>query len=387
MPISLQRSVPLSRNSRGFFAPASCLVCAALALSAASLDADAPSRRKVIIDQDAFGGVNLQPLLMILQAPDVEVLGITIESGDGWQKESVAHTLRMLELIGRTDVPVVSGATYPLINSEEAARRWEEMYGKVPYKGAWMDHWPDYNTVNRPHYHPADVVPPLEEGEPTTKPLPEVAAEFLVREARRFPGEVSIVALGPFTNLALAARLDEGFAGNARELLIMGGSFNPSAGTVDEFSRQFINRPRVEFNIWWDPEAAKIMLHASWRKIAVVPTDATVGTKLTPALAKEAGSAATPVSRYFAQYGQVGFPMWDETAAGVWLDPSIVASTERLAMDIDIDHGPNYGATLSWPAGFAPGLGEPTVTVVRAIDIRRLERLFVRLIQSPNPVP
>src|SRR5580692_4136031 len=214
------------------------LACLSLCLAAACPGAGDAARRKVIVDQDAYGGVNLQPLLMFLQAADVEVLGITVESGDGWQKESVAHTLRMLELIGRTDVPVVAGATYPLINSEEATRRWEAMYGKVPYKGAWLDHWPDYNTMNRPHYHPADVVPPLEEGEPTTKPLPEAAAEFLVREVRRFPGQVSIVALGPFTNLALAAKIDEGFAANAKELLIMGGSFNPSSGTVDEFSRQ-----------------------------------------------------------------------------------------------------------------------------------------------------
>src|SRR5476649_2404951 len=56
----------------------------------------ASPKRKVIIDQDAFGpgGPNLQPILMVLQSPDVEVLGITIESGDGWQKENVAHTLR-----------------------------------------------------------------------------------------------------------------------------------------------------------------------------------------------------------------------------------------------------------------------------------------------------
>src|SRR6187551_874705 len=74
--------------------------------------------RKVIIDQDAFGpgGPNLQPIMMVLQSPDVEVLGITVESGDGWQKENVAHTLRMLELIGRTDIPVLPGATFPLVN-------------------------------------------------------------------------------------------------------------------------------------------------------------------------------------------------------------------------------------------------------------------------------
>ncbi len=363
------------------------LACFELGIVSACLGAGEATRRKVIIDQDAYGGVNLQPLLMILQSPDVEVLGITVESGDGWQKESVAHTLRMLELIGRTDVPVVAGATYPLINSEEATRRWETLYGRVPYKGAWMDHWPDYNTVNRPHYHAADVVPPLEEGEPTTKPAPGVAAEFLAAQVRKFPGEVSIVALGPFTNIALAAKLDEGFAANAKELVFMGGSLNPNAGTVDEFSLQFINRPRVEFNSWWDPEAARIMLHAPWRKITAVPTDATVGTKLTPALATEAGSADTPVSRYFRKYGEINFPMWDETGAAVWLDPGVVTRSDRLAMDVDIDHGPNYGATLSWPTDFAPGLGEPVVTAVRAIDIHRLERLFVRLIQSPNPAP
>jgi purine nucleosidase len=198
---------------------------------------------------------------------------------------------------------------------------------------------------------------------------------------------VTIVALGPFTNIALAAKLDEGFAANAKELVFMGGALNPNTGTVDEFSLQFINRPRVEFNSWWDPEAAKIMLHAPWRKITSVPTDATVGTKMTEALAKEAGSAATPVSRYFSKYGAVGFPMWDETASAIWIDPTLVTRSDRLAMDIDIDHGPNYGATISWPADFAPGLGEPVVTVVRAIDIHRLERLFVRLIQSPNPAP
>ncbi len=341
------------------------------------------AKRKVIIDQDAFGGVNLQPILLIIQSPDVEVVGITIESGDGWQKESVAHTLRMLELIGRTDIPVVPGATYPLINSEEETRRRERLFGKLAYKGAWMDVWPGYNTVNRPHYHPADVVPPLEEGAPTTLPAREVAAAFMVRKVAEFPGEISIVALGPFTNVALAAKLDEGFAARARELFIMGGSFNPDASRVDEFSLQFINTPRVEFNSQWDPEAARIMLHAAWKKITLVPSDATVGTKLTPALAQEAANADTPAARYLAKYAEVGFPMWDETAAAMWLDPTLIRHSDRLAVDIVIDHGANYGATLSWAPGGGPGLGEPDVTVVRAIDIPGLERFYVRMMHLP----
>ena len=346
-----------------------------------------PAKRKVIIDQDAFGGVNLQPILLVIQSPGIEVVGITIESGDGWQKESVAHTLRLLELIGRTDIPVVPGATYPLVNSQEETRRWETLYGKLPYKGAWMETWPDYNTVNRPHYHPAEVVPPLEEGAPTTQPSTEIAAAFLARKAREFPGQITILALGPFTNIALAAKLDESFAANAKELFVMEGCFNPDSSKVDEFSMQFIHNPRGEFNSRWDPEAARIMLHAAWRKITVVPTDATVGTKLTPALAQEAARADTPAARYLGHFGEIGFPMWDETAAACWLEPSLIRHSDRLAMDVAIDHGSAYGATLSWPPGGGPGLGEPDVTVVRAIDIPGLERWFVRLIHQATPPP
>ena len=72
--------------------------------------AEAAERRKVIIDQDVFDGPGLQPILMLLQDPLVEVVGITIVSGDGWQPEETAQTLRMLELVGRTDIPVACGA-------------------------------------------------------------------------------------------------------------------------------------------------------------------------------------------------------------------------------------------------------------------------------------
>lgn len=358
------------------------LVLLACLGSGVALLAAAP-KRKVIIDQDAFGpgGPNLQPILMVLQATDVEVLGITTVSGDGWQQENTAHTLRLLELIGRTDVPVAAGATHPLINSQEETKRWERLYGPLAYKGAWTEKWPDSNTVSRTRYHSADLVPPLPEGEPTTKPVAETAAEFLVRKVREFPGEVTILAMGPFTNLAIAAKLDEHFAANARELVFMGGAFNPDSSRVDEFSLQHIHNPRVEFNSRWDPEAARIMLRAGWKKITAVPTDASVNTKLTPEMANRVSAGASPVAKYFARFPGDGFPLWDEVAAAVLLDPTITKTTTRLAMDIVIDHGAAYGATLSWPAGGGPGLGEPDVTVVRSVDVPRLEAMFVDLLR------
>ena len=338
-------------------------------------------KRKVIIDQDAFGpgGSNLQSILMVLQSPDIEVLGITTVTGDGWVKENTAHALRLLELVGRTDVPVVAGATYPLLNSEESTRRWESMHGKLPYKGAWMDRWPDYNTVDRRPYHPADIVPPLPEGDPETAPAAGTAAEFLVRKVREFPGAITILAMGPFTNLALAARLDENFAANAEGLVFMGAAFNPIAHAEDEFAQQFIHSPRVEFNCRFDPEAASIMLRAGWKNITCVPLDPSVEPRLTDDLIARATAADTPAARYLKQFASRGYPLWDEIAAAVLLDRHVATDTAWLAMDIATDQGAGYGATLSWPPGGGPGIGEPDVNVVRAIDLARFEAMFVEL--------
>jgi inosine-uridine nucleoside N-ribohydrolase len=345
----------------------------------------AAPRRKVIIDQDAFGpgGPNLQPILMVLQSPDVEVLGITIESGDGWQQENVAHTLRMLEIIGRTDVPVVSGATFPLVNSAETTKRWEARHGRLVYKGAWTEEWPS-GTVNRRPVHAADVVPPSPEGEPSTKPLPKAVDAFLVRKVREFPGEVSILALGPCTNLALALKLDGQFAGRAKEIVIMGGSFNPHAANND-FALEYAHRPRLEFNFRWDPEAADAVLRAPWRKITLSPVDPTTATLFRPELIKRIAAVDTPVARYVARHLE-GFPMWDELAAAVWLEPSIVTRRETMAVGVDTDAaGAGYGSTLSWPAGKGPGLGERDIEVVLDVDVPRLEQLVGELLTRPAP--
>jgi inosine-uridine nucleoside N-ribohydrolase len=186
--------------------------------------------------------------------------------------------------------------------------------------------------------------------------------------------------MGPFTNLALACRLDEHFAENAKQLVIMGGSFNPVANQEDVFTLQFIHSPRVEFNVRFDPEAAKMMLHAGWKKITVVPIDPTAPTMTTPELLKRATASGSRAARYAALYCRPGFPLWDEAASAVLLDPSIAKTTSDVAMDIDIGHGANYGGVLSWPVGRGPNLGEPVVTVVRTLDVPKLEKLYCDLL-------
>src|SRR6266478_4677287 len=168
----------------------------------------AQSRRKVIIDQDCSGpgGSNLQTLLVMLQSPQVEVLGITVVSGDQWRDEEIAHTLRLLEIIGRTDIPVVPGAVFPLVRRRNEAQLWQERYGKVAYAGAWDERW----------WHEPFVVPPLPEGQPTTKATNEDAAHFLIRMVHKYPHEVTIYEGGPMTNLATAIRIDPDFPGDRK---------------------------------------------------------------------------------------------------------------------------------------------------------------------------
>lgn len=337
----------------------------------------ASARRKVIIDQDAFGpgGPNLQPIMMVLQSPDVEVLGITVESGDGWLKENVAHTLRMLEIVGRTEIPVVPGSTYPLVNSAEATKRWEARYGKLFYKGAWTEEWPKEVQVRRPEAHGPEVVPVSAAGAPTIKAANEAAADFLVRKTREFPGQVTILALGPLTNLALAVRLDDGFAGRAKELVLMGGSFSPHPAN-NAFALEYMFTPRLEFNFRWDPEAVKATLHAPWKRIVQVPVDPSTKTLFTPEMIAKIGAAETPLAKYVAKYAE-SFPLWDEIAAAVWLEPGIATRTEKMLVDIDTDNGAGYGNTLGWAVGKGPGLGEREVEVVFDVDVAKLNALVV----------
>src|ERR1700690_4495034 len=136
-------------------------------------------RRKVIINEDCSGpgGSNMQTLLVMVQSPQVEVLGITVVSGNQWRDEEVARTLRLLEIIGRTDIPVVPGAVFPLVNSKEETARWEKLFGKIYYKGAW-NRKPLGDGI-RGIYHGPSEVPALVDGNPTTKASREDAAHFI----------------------------------------------------------------------------------------------------------------------------------------------------------------------------------------------------------------
>ena len=334
----------------------------------------AQSRRKVIIDQDCSGpgGSNLQAPLVLIQSPEIEVLGITVVSGDQWRDEEIAHTLRLLEIIGRTDIPVVPGAVFPLVRRRDETQLWQLQYGKVAFAGAWDDRW----------WHEPYVVPPLAEGQPHIKPADEDAAHFLVRMVHQYPNEVTIYEGGPMTDLALAVSIDSHFAELAKELVFMGGSLSPQTDNPE-----FLNDPRHEFNFWFDPEAASIVLHAPWKKITCTPTDISIKTRLTADLMKQIEASGTPLAHYLARFLQLGPGadiMWDELAAAAWVDPSIITKRETRYMSVDLDKGAGYGNTLTWSEKEKPIPTTQPVEILMDLDAEKFYRMFVRLMSAPT---
>ncbi|WP_353228536.1 nucleoside hydrolase [Novosphingobium sp.] len=342
----------------------------------------AAERRLVIIDQDALEGPNLQPILMLLQDPSVQVLGVTTVSGDGWAPEETAATLRMLELVGRTDIPVAQGAIYPLVNTQARNRLREATYSPMPYKGAWMESWPSYNTLKRRQTHAPDVILPMAEGMPVTTADPRSAAQFMIDMTRKYPGKITILAMGPLTNLALAQRLDDGFAGRVQELISEGGVLLPPEidQPLDEFAMQAAYAPRMSINHFWDPEASRIVFTSPWRELTLVTNDASRQNLATADLLAQATRSGRPVAHYVAMIGQGGYPLWDETAVAIWMNPAIATRQLHLAMDVDLMPGASYGALLTWAAGKGPHLGERDVRVVLGVDTAAVKARFVDLL-------
>ncbi len=354
--------------------------CALLALLIFAVVTAAPlaaqEKRKVIIDEDCSGpgGTNTQAILALIQSPDTNVLGITIVTGDAWRDEEVQHALRLLEIIGRTDIPVVPGAAFPLVNSKEFIARWETIYGKVVYQGGW-------NFAKGHAVHGSTEIPPMPEGAPTTKPLHEAAANFLVRMVHQYPHQVTIYEGGPLSNLALAQSLDPEFASLAKELVLMGGSLNPQTDDPE-----FSITPRREFNLWMDPEASRIVLHAPWPRIVVTTVDISLKTKMDQDLISQIAKGQYPAAQYTAKYAEGNY-LWDELASVAWLDPSIITKSKKLYLDVSIDHGASYGDTLVWTEDTRPHLGERIAEIQEDLDKPKFYKEFVDLLTRPTPPP
>ncbi len=193
--------------------------------------------RKLVLDVDT-GTDDAVALMLAALHPDLELLAATTVNGNVEVAHCTDNTLRVLEWIGRPDIPVYEGLARPIARCDFPTPRAAKRDAKVHME-----------------------VLPLPEAKGRKQRLP--APVFLTEVFAQNPGEIALVAVGPLSNVAAAIALDPAFVGNVAELMIMGGAIDKSNVT-----------PSAEFNIWADPEAAAVVLGAGWRKATMVPLDA-----------------------------------------------------------------------------------------------------------------
>jgi inosine-uridine nucleoside N-ribohydrolase len=322
----------------------------------ALLGAQARSAQKVIFDTDFVVPPQDDGLALILalNSPELDILGVTTVAGNDSMERATSDALRVLEIAGRTAIPVYKGANMPLMH--------EKTEFATQGHGRW---WSD------------DPPPPPPGGFAKTQPERETAVDFIVRTVEANPGEVTIIAIGPLTNVAMALRMSPGLAAKVKQLVIMGGAI---AYLPDGAGN---HTPNAEFNFWVDPEAARIVLR-SGIPIALTPLNVTRKTAFTKEWYDKIVAVETPLTALikermgprFEKNPKAGGQMYDQLAVAALIDPTLV-QTRELFVDVDANFGPNYGVSVGGPKPWPGADGAQKVSVQYDVDFQRFATLFV----------
>ncbi|OQV01823.1 hypothetical protein CLAIMM_07114 [Cladophialophora immunda] len=344
---------------------------------------DKAPRNKVIIDNDYLAG-QWDPYLLALNA-GWEVLGLTTCTGNTWMPQQAKHALAMLEYGNLSCIPVYTGALYPLVSTYERFHSWEAVHGDLPWQGAFAP----YNaTLEAEGWDPSGGSDPYRivqaaftEGFPTAAAQSSPGAvQFMIDQVHKYPGQVSIFAAGPMTNVALAIRTDPEFASLAKELVIEGGKIDVNLFQVTgDLNQADINS---DFNLLFDPEAAKIVLNANFPRILVSGNVAN-SVFATDEWIDEVAAVDTYYTRWTKEWFYQKSPFWDGTAAVSMVDPSIVLNSTTFFIDVDVAYAsPNYGNVHAYQKALAPP-NLRNITYVLQINETRFKNTLKSIYQKP----
>ena len=269
------------------------------------------SATKILLDCDP-GHDDAIALLLALASPELELLGVTTVAGNQTLDKTTANAIRVLELVGRADIPVAAGADRPLVREQYVAAY---VHGETGMDGPSL--------------------PP-----PQRAPLERHAVDFLAEKIRQHNGGVTLVPTGPLTNVALLLALHPD--ARPERIVLMGGAI--AEGNVT---------PAAEFNIWADPEAAA-RVFASGLDVTMVGLDVTHKALFTPAhVARLNGRVAETVAALLEFYGHFhkeiynfdGSPIHDAVAVAHVIRSDLV-KTEFLNTEIDVESELCRGRTV-----------------------------------------
>ncbi|GAA2410374.1 nucleoside hydrolase [Actinomadura vinacea] len=299
-------------------------------------------------------------LALLLRSPEVELAGVTVTAGNVDVDAAAEGALAVLEAAGRPDIPVHRGAARP---GNHDYHRWNETFRK-----------------RRSHPDAARIWADWQQPRAAGGTAAGGAAEFLAAQVAARPGEVTVVAIGPATNLAHAIELLPEFGSLARRIVVMGGGW-------------LLPDHLQELNFGWDAAAADTLLGAG-ADLTVIPLDVTLRTCLTLAEARGIADAATdPLGRLVADAllrwtefsvsarGRAGCVLHDPLAAALVLDPTLVTTTARVAAT-DLHSRLSPGRLVTWDPDtvYAPAASLPArrpAALATDVDNDRLVRLLI----------
>ena len=326
---------------------------------------------KVILDTDFNTiGDDGQAFAMAAQlhaAGSLSLLGITVVTGNQWLNQGVSDALRAVERMSVAgQVGVYAGAPAPFLHTYPVYQLEVATFGNATkYVGAYR------------YPGPQPLVAPPDGFAASTTARGQHAVDFIIESVRANPGQVSILALGPLTNIALAISQDPEIVGLIKSLVIMGGQLYVPGNAYQGAG---------ETNWWFDAESARVVLRASGfasRKIVGLDVTDTVAISNETYDRVTSHEPATAVTTLFG--GVERWPyVYDTVALASLYDDSLDLDVRELYVDVDCDFSAEYGKGLVWEEDPYPGLGVVGVSsVVFGIDNARFFELYVDLLTRP----
>jgi inosine-uridine nucleoside N-ribohydrolase len=301
-------------------------------------------------------------LVMLLRSPgQVNVQGITIVPGNVWAPQGAEYMFHILDLLKKPQVTVALGADGPLIHTTAMAKESERRWGTLSYIGAFAQ-------------DPAAVIP-APGFKLTARKLRHDAINQLISEIEHRSGELTILALGPMTNIALALRMKPEIATKIKRIVFMGGNIRVPGNASNA----------AEFNFWFDPEAARIVLRSRIPKKIMFGLDICNLARLRKAEFDQIANVRTPIAQLFREDLGNRYPaflkkpdatgyLWDSLAAAYLLDPEFVTKSEIRYLDVQTSWGQFYGSTIPLDRRVAPDA--TPVTVMLGLDFKRVFALY-----------
>lgn len=302
--------------------------------------------RRIIIDTDP-GVDDALALLLALSSPELSVKGITTVVGNVSQDKANRNALKILEFLGFDDIPVSRGAERPLLEDPRPA---EDIHGLEGLGRAKLP-------------------------EPKLRPDERSAVELILENAEELDGGLTLIAVGPLTNIAAALLAEPKLPEMVERLIIMGGAFGVTPYGCGNVS------PVAEFNIWHDPEAARIVFQGGF-KLTAVGLDVTTDprNRMSPQLLRkieglntERGKLVADLSRDLVERFD-GLSLHDPLAVAVAIDPTLV-ETRPMSVDVETMGELTRGMTVADRRPWSRAA--PNVEVAVDVDSERFLRLFM----------